>query len=294
MTLDVSIGKLRLKNPLILASGILGSYSSSLNIISKYAGAVVTKSVSFEKREGYKNPVVINWKHGLLNAVGLANMSAKDFSNELKKFNKACPLIVSIYGYSAEDISNLTALFPMADAFEINLSCPHVKGLGADIAEDQELVKDILAETKKKTRKPVFAKIPYSKNIIELGKIAEECKIDGVVAINTIKGLRIDIKSRKPVLSNIFGGVSGEAIKPMALKCVWDLYEEIKIPIIGVGGITTYEDVIEFILAGASAVQIGSAFFYSYKIIKSIKESLESFTRVYGPISELIGAAHRV
>jgi len=291
--LEVSVGKLKLKNPLILASGILGSYSSSLNLISRHAGAVVTKSVGIKESKGYRNPVISTWKHGLLNAIGLANVSADNFSKELERFKKLCPLIVSLYAQSPEEFSRLVKKFPMADAFEINLSCPHVKGYGANLVRDKELVEEILRKIRKNSRKPFFVKFPPSPDIIELGRIAEECKADGVVVINTVRGLRIDIKTGRPLLSNVFGGISGEAIKPIALKHIWDLYEEIKLPIIGVGGVTTYEDVIEFIMAGATAIQIGSAFFYSYKIIKSLKESLISFARVHGPLASLIGLSHK-
>jgi len=183
----------------------------------------------------------------------------------------------------------------MADAFELNLSCPHARNVGLAVGSDPELVREIVIEVKKATSKPVFAKLsPNVKDVVEIGKAAEEGGADGVVAINTVKGMSIDIFSKKPVLSNISGGVSGEAIKPIAVKCVWDLYEELDVPIIGAGGVTTWKDVIEFMLAGATAVQIGSALFYSYRIFYSLKESLIAYTRWTGEkLSELIGTAHR-
>ncbi len=292
--LEIELAGLKLRNPLILASGILGSYASSLNRIAKHAGAVVTKSVGLEAREGYRNPCVLNWRCGIINAVGLASPSAKDFAKELSNFKKDCPLIVSLYGSKPEDFARLVEHFPIADAFELNLSCPHAKKLGLEIGRDPELVEEIVKTVKASTNKPVFVKLSFHMDIVEIGKVCEEAKADGVVAINTIKGMTVDIISRKPILSNVSGGVSGEAIKPIALKCVWDLFEELSIPIIGCGGITNWKDVVEFILAGATAVQIGSALFYSRHIFKSLIESLESYLRIYGEdIQSLIGQAHK-
>ena len=292
--LEIELAGLKLKNPLILASGILGSYASSLNRIARHAGAVVAKSVGLKAREGYKNPCVINWRCGILNAVGLASPSVKDFAKELSNFKKDCPLIVSLYASNPEDFAKLVDCFPMADAFELNLSCPHAEKLGLEIGRDPELVKVIVKTVKTSTDKPVFAKLSFHTDIVEIGKVCEEAKADGVVAINTVRGMAIDIVSRKPILSNVSGGVSGEAIKPIALKCVWDLFEELSIPIIGCGGITNWKDVVEFILAGATAVQIGSAIFYSRHIFKSLVESLKSFLRIYGEdVQSLIGQAHK-
>jgi dihydroorotate dehydrogenase (NAD+) catalytic subunit len=291
--IEIQLLGMKLKNPLILASGILGSRSSSLNRIAENAGAVITKSVGLEPREGYRNPTVINWNCGLINAVGLASPPAIKFAEELKKFTHASPLIVSLYGYSPEDFSELVKLFPMADAFEINLSCPHVSKAGFDIGKDIELSVEIARYVKKNTEKPVIAKISAMHDYIELAKALEK-DIDAVTISNTLKGMKIDIVSRRPILSNISGGVSGEAIKPLALKCVYDLYEEIDIPIIGCGGVVTFRDVIEFMLAGASAVEIGSAVFYSGRIFYSLKESLIAYARATGePLQDLVGLAHR-
>lgn len=291
--LEVELCNLRLKNPIILASGVLGSTSASLYRMAEDAGAVVTKSIGLKAREGYKNPTVINYAHGLINAVGLASPDAKTFAKELEKYVKISPLIVSLYAFSAEEFAELTKYFPMADAFELNLSCPHVKKAGLEIGSDAELVREVISLVKKNTDKPVFAKISAMVNVVEIGKAAEEAKVDAIVVTNTLKGMAIDIMSKKPILSNVSGGVSGEAIKPIALKCVWDLYEELSIPIIGVGGVTTWKDIVEFMLAGATAVQIGSAVFYSSKFFYSLKESLIAYTRwTKEGLADLIGKAH--
>jgi len=264
--LRVCIAGIKMSNPLILASGILGSYSASLNVIARDAGAVVTKSVGLKEVEGYKNPTVINYSHGLINAVGLASPGAKKFREELRKYLGEAPLIVSIFGSNPEEFAELVGYFPFASGFELNLSCPHSEKFGLTVGSDPDLVKEIVRKTKKATDKPIFAKISPETDIVEIGKAAEEGGADGVVAINTLKGMKIDILTKRPILSNVSGGVSGEGIKPIAVKCVWDLYEELSIPIIGCGGVTTWKDVIEFMLAGASAVEIGSAVFYSYRI----------------------------
>lgn len=291
----VSIAGIEMRNPLMLSSGIMGSYASSLNRLSEHAGAVVTKSVGLEPVEGYANPTVINYSHGLINAVGLSSPGAKAFAEELKEYAFYSPLIVSLFASTPEEFAELVGYFPFADGFELNLSCPHAKKVGLAVGSDPELVEDILRAVKKSTDKPVFAKLsPNVKDIVEIGKAAEDGGADGVVAINTMRGMKIDIFAKKPILSNLSGGVSGEGIKPIAVKCVWDLYEELEIPVIGSGGVTSWKDVIEFMLAGAKAVQIGSALFYSNRIFYSLKESLIAYTRMTGErLEDIVGAAHK-
>jgi dihydroorotate dehydrogenase (NAD+) catalytic subunit len=291
--LEVNLCGLKLKNPLILASGILGSSASSLKEIAEDAGAVVTKSIGLEERVGYRNPTALNWQCGLINAIGLASPSAKDFAAELKNFDFPSPLIVSLYGKSKEEFTKLVEIFDFANAFEINLSCPHVRDAGIEIGRDLELSSEIVKAMKDSTDKPVFAKISAMHDYIKLAKVLEKAGADGITISNTIPGMKIDILSRRPVLSNIFGGVSGSAIKPITLKCVYDLYKILEVPVIGCGGITTFEDVLEFIFAGSAAVEIGSAVFYSKKIFYSLKESLLAFLNANSlRIQDLIGSAH--
>ncbi|MEM0215149.1 MAG: dihydroorotate dehydrogenase, partial [Archaeoglobaceae archaeon] len=184
-------------------------------------------------------------------------------------------------------------IFEIADAFELNLSCPHVKGAGIEIGKDIELSCEIVKAMKKATKKPVIAKISVMHDYVKLAKELENAGVDAIAISNTIPGMKIDIISKKPVLSNVTGGVSGPAIKPIALKSVYDLYKVLEIPIIGCGGITNFEDALEFIMAGAKAVQIGSAVYYSKRVFYSIKESLIAFLRANDcKISDLIGVAH--
>lgn len=293
--IKINLAGIEMRNPLMLSSGIMGSFSSSLNRLSEHAGAVVTKSVGLEPVEGYKNPAVINYSHGLINAVGLASPGARAFAEELREYAFYSPLIVSLFASTPEEFARLVEFFPFVDGFELNLSCPHVEDTGLAVGSDPDLVKEIVMAVKRSTNKPVFAKLsPNVKDIVEIGKAAEEGSADGVVAINTLKGMKIDIFARKPILSNKSGGVSGEGIKPVAIKCVWDLYEELSIPIVGSGGVSSWKDVIEFMLAGAKAVQVGSALYYSNRIFYSLKESLIAYARMKEErLEDLVGAAHR-
>lgn len=298
MNINVEICGMKLKNPLILASGIMGSSVHSLNLIAQDAGAVITKSVGVRGREGYKNPTVINWECGLINAVGLASPPALEFAEELKDYTNESPLIISLYGYSPDEFQKLVEVFdsalPYLHGYEINLSCPHVSNAGYEIGKDVELSAEIIKAAKSSTENPIIAKISAMHDYVKLAKVLEGAGADAVTVSNTLRGMKIDILSRRPVLSNISGGVSGKAVKPIALKCVYDLYKELEIPIIGCGGVTTFEDVLEFIFAGASAVQIGSAVYYSRRIFYSLKESLIAYTRAHEcKISELVGIAHK-
>ncbi len=182
---------------------------------------------------------------------------------------------------------------PYLHAYEINLSCPHVSGSGYDLGKDLDLSAEVVKAAKRATENPIIVKISAMHDYVELARAVEDAGADAVTISNTLRGMKIDIVSGKPVLSNIYGGVSGPAIKPIALKCVYDLYEVLKVPIVGCGGITTFEDVLEFIMAGAIAVQVGSGVFYSRRIFYSLKESLIAYTRAKGcTISELVGIAH--
>ncbi len=293
--LRINLSGIEMRNPMMLASGIMGSYASSLNRMSEFAGAVITKSVGVQPVEGYRNPAVINYSHGLINAVGLASPGAKAFADELRDYVFFAPLIVSLFGSKPEEFAGLVKHFPFADGFELNLSCPHAENVGLAVGSDPEMVYDIVRAVKGETEKPIFAKLsPNVRDIVEIGKAAEDARADGIVAINTLKGMKIDVFAKKPILSNVSGGVSGEGIKPIAIKCVWDLYEELEIPIVGSGGVTSWKDIVEFMLAGASAVQIGSALYYSNRVFYSLKESLIAYTRMTGErLEDIIGMAHR-
>jgi dihydroorotate dehydrogenase (NAD+) catalytic subunit len=257
--LSISFAGFTLANPTILASGILGYSSESLHRVAKGgAGAVVTKSVGVEPRVGYSNPTLVQAEAGLINAMGLPNPGINVYSQEIK-FSKTVlrvPLIVSVFGYSAEEYAEVAkkAVEAGADAVELNVSCPHVKQTGAEIGQSPKLLAEVVQMVK-----------------------------------------AIDTETMRPILSNVKGGLSGAAIKPVALRCVYDIHEAFAdVPIIGCGGISDWRDAVEFFLAGASAVQVGTAVAVDIKVFQTINKGIETYLRrkQIGSVKEIVGLAH--
>jgi len=263
------------------------------------AGGIVTKSIGIEPRKGYSNPTVIELEHGILNAMGLPNPGIDDFEEEIRKLKQLkIPVIGSIFGANSNEFVEIAKKMQnfKVDALELNMSCPHAKGYGLEIGSDPKLVRDITSKVKQSVEIPVFIKIsPNLPDIIDIAKSAERGNADGIVAINTLKAMKIDLELKMPVLSNKIGGYSGKAIKPIGVRCVYEISKNVDIPVIGVGGITTGEDALEYIMAGASAVQIGSAIYYrGVDVFKKICNEIETWMKDHGykNISELIGVAH--
>ncbi len=262
------------------------------------AGAVVTKSISLKPREGYPNPTVIELEHGILNAIGLSNPGIDNFEEEIKTLKKSkIPVIGSIFGSTTKEFIKIADKMEKygADALELNMSCPHAKGYGLEIGSKPDLVKEITFNVKKTVEIPVFVKIsPNLSDIVKIAKSAEKGNADAIVAINTVKAMKIDLDLRKPVLSNKIGGYSGKAIKPIGVRCVYEISRNINIPVIGVGGITTGEDAIEYFMAGATAVQIGSGIYYrDIDVFKKINTEIKNWMKNngYKKLSEIIGVA---
>ena len=299
--LATEIAGLKLANPTVLASGILGYTGLSLkSVIEAGAGAVVTKSIGLEPRTGYPNPTVVQVDCGLLNAMGLPNPGISHFKEEMKELKSTgVPTILSIYGYSSEEFAKVagTAVNMGADAIELNLSCPHVKKTGAEIGCDPLLLTEIVKEVKKKVAKPVIVKLtPNIANIGEIAKAAEEAGADAITAVNTVKAMNIEIETGRPLLANKFGGLSGPAIKPIAVRCVYEVYRSVNIPVIGCGGISSWQDAIEFMLAGASAVQIGTAIaFKGLRVFSSVTKGIDTYLqrKDFKNVKELVGLAHK-
>ncbi len=297
--LEVNLSGLKLKSPIILASGILGvSFSSMKRVIDAGAGAVTTKSIGPKPRKGYKNPSIIEISPGtFMNSVGLGNPGIKEFVHEIKEIKKhKIPLIVSVFGDTNETYLDVAvkAQDAGADAIEINISCPHAEV--SSIGIDARLTYEIVTFLKKKLKVPLFVKLnPNVTDIIEIAIATQNGGADGVVAINTLSALKIDVNTKRPILSHGSGGLSGKAIHPIAIKKVFDLYKVLKIPIIGCGGINSWQDVIEFFLAGASAVQIGTALYKTTEIITEINHGVSQYLKNndYPSINDLKGLSHQ-
>lgn len=287
--LGVKLGNLTLKNPVILASGTCGFGEEIEELIDvRQLGAIVTKTITLDKREGNPPPRVVETPSGLLNSIGLANEGLKNFLFEkiphLKKFK--IPIIASIAGNSIAQFKKLTKeLFsvPCVSAIEINLSCPNVIHKGTKfplLAQDAKAVAKIISQLRKIAGRTLIAKLsPNVTDIKEIAKAAEGAGADAISLINTYPGMLVDIHAMKPRLGGATGGLSGPCIRPLALKCVWEARKAVKIPIIGAGGIMNAEDAIEFFLCGASAVQVGTANFVNPRAPLEILGGIKKYLR---------------
>ena len=280
---QVKIGKLILKNPVMPASGTFGyglEFEKFFDL-SKL-GAIITKGLSILPVKGNKPQRLVETPAGLLNSIGLQNIGIDNFINEKLPLlrNYKVPIIVNIYGRTLEEYLLIAKKLQNAriEAIEINISCPNVKKGGMQFASDKNIIKKLLIKIKKIYSGTIIVKLsPNTGNIEEIAKLCEEYGSDSVSLINTVTGMMIDIKKRKPVLGNVFGGLSGPAIKPIALAMVHKVYKKVKIPIIGIGGITDYRDALEFLIAGATAIQIGSANFRDPLVCINIIKDIENY-----------------
>lgn len=299
-SLVTSIGKIQLERPVMLASGILGISLDVFNRLYRSgAGAVVSKSLSTEPWDGYPNPTIFGINGGgWINAVGLSNPGAPNFAKMIEH-NKDVPIIISLVGSIPEDFSTMVEQFKNSKviAYELNLSCPHVAKVGLEVGDDPELVKKIVNTVKNSTNVPVIAKVGLgTTHYLNTVSAAIDSGIDAITAINTIRSIAIDVETQRPILSNKFGGLSGTPIKPIALRCVYEISSKYDIPIIGCGGISTWEDAIEFILAGASAIQIGSAIGDNWiHVFNDINKGILQYMKRkgYSKIDEMIGLAKK-
>ncbi len=289
-----------LRNPTILAAGFLGvSAESLIRVYENGAGAVTTKSISIESRNGHANPTVLSFGHGLINAVGLSNPGIDNYIEEIKTVKeKKIPLILNTIGDRNEDFITVAKLGEAAgvDIIELNVSCPNVIHK-KPYYSDPELLSSLVRNVKDAVSIPVIVKLsPNVTDIKEIAKAVEDAGADGISAINTVgPGMIINIETAKPVMAFKKGGLSGPAIKPVAIRCVYDIYETVDIPVIGIGGIMNGKATVEMIMAGASAVGIGSAIYYrGLDVFKKISEELSEWmdNNGYTSIKQLVGAAH--
>lgn len=295
------LGK-KFKNPLVLASGILGVTAASLNnALKQGCGGVTVKSVSLLPRPGHPNPTMAGFEHFFINAVGLSNPGVDKAVEELKKFKEIsdAPLIGSIFAGTLDEFGEVAAKICAApiDFLEVDISCPNVsKEFGTPFAYDLKAVEAITKKVKASSKVPISVKLsPNAWNIDEIAMVAEAAGADAITAVNTVSGMVINVKSHRPLLHNKQGGVSGPALFPIALKCVYDIYKKIKIPIIGTGGITTGEDALAMIMAGAALLGVGSAvYFRGDEAWQKIALEMEEIMREenINSLEEIRGCAH--
>jgi dihydroorotate dehydrogenase (NAD+) catalytic subunit len=305
MDLSVKLHGIDFPNPLVLASGYLGMTGASLsNVVENGAGGVTSKTLFLEERKGHPNPTILTFPGGLINAVGLSGEGIRAAKPEFESYRKKCPdnpIIASIGGKNIQELvacAEIVDTYPV-DMIELNFSCPNVEDeMGRPFAVDPQMTAEGTRAVRKMTKKPISVKL--SPNTPIIGLIAQRAEAEGadaITAVNTMgPGMLIDIHMRRPVLANKVGGISGMALKPIALRCVYEIYEHVKIPIIGTGGIVNGTDAIEMLMAGATLLGIGSAIAYhDLKAFNLILDKLHKFMEDEGfdDITDLVGLAHK-
>jgi dihydroorotate dehydrogenase (NAD+) catalytic subunit len=266
-------------------------------VVQAGADAVVTKSIGPVPRKGHSGPIVTTSHDGLLNAVGLTNPGIDNFADEMATLKKnGVPVVLSIFGSSIEEVKGVAekgnALKP--DAIELNLSCPHAEI--AQISHSPDLTHDYVSAVKDRITCPLYPKLtPNASDIVSVAKAAEEAGADAIVTMNTVRGMKIDIRQRRPILGNKVGGLSGPPVFPIAVRCVYDISQAVSIPVIGVGGVSSWEDAVEMHLAGASAIQIGTAIMTNMNVFSEVKVGVADYLAEHGfkDASELVGLAWR-
>lgn len=301
--LSVNIGGIPMKNPVTTASGTFGwgpEYAPYVDL--NRLGAIVVKGLTLQPRTGNPTPRLVETPAGILNSIGLQNPGVAKFMEESLPYLAGfdLPVIVNIAGDTVEDYAGLAAILDRAAGvagLEVNISCPNVKKGGMQFGSDPAMAAEVTRAVKANTGKPVIVKL--SPNVTSMVAVAEKVAgagADALSMINTLLGMAVDVKTRRPVLGNVMGGLSGPAVRPVAVRAVWQVYREVKLPIIGMGGIMTAEDALEFILAGATAVAVGTANFVNPRATVEIIEGIEAYLAEngMGRLCELVGTAHAV
>lgn len=297
--LTVDIGGIQLQNPVMTASGTFGYAGEFKDLVDlNRLGGIIVKGLSLEPSRGNRPQRIVETPCGMLNAIGLENVGIDVFVNEKLPFLKTLspPIIVNIYGKNIEEYAELALRLEDVEGIsgiEVNISCPNVKAGGVAFGVDPASATKVVKAVKAGSAKPVMVKL--SPNVTDIAGIAESVEsagADSISLINTLTGMAIDIETRRPVLDNITGGLSGPAIKPIALRMVWQVTQRVKVPVIGIGGIMTAKDAIEFFLAGAVAVQIGTGNFINPRATMDVLEGIESYLseNKIGKITDIVGA----
>jgi dihydroorotate dehydrogenase (NAD+) catalytic subunit len=295
--LAVTLGRLRLQNPVLVASGTFG-YAREMAGTVDFAklGGVIPKTVTHQPRKGNPPPRTVETPSGMLNAIGLDNDGIDHFIKHHLPYLRTLPtgIIANIAGETVEQFVEMAAKIgkePGLAGLELNLSCPNVSG-GLDFASDPMLTRQIVADVRRVCPLPIVAKLtPNVTDIVPIAQAAADAGADAVSLVNTFVGMAIDWRTRKPILGNVTGGLSGPAIRPLALRLVWRVAGSVRIPIIGIGGITTLDDVMDFLVAGASAIQIGTANFFDPSVSVRLADQLQATCAELGvgSVSEIVG-----
>lgn len=290
---DVKIGSLTLRNPVMTASGTFGYGEEFAEYVDyNLLGAIVVKGLSLEPRAGNPPPRIIETASGMLNAIGMENIGVHAFIKEKLPFLRQfkCAVIANVYGESVEEYQKVAEILSGAQGvhgLEINISCPNVKKGGIAFGTDTAMVHEVTGKVKQSTSLPVIVKLsPNVTDITQIALSAQDAGADAVSLVNTFTGMSVDIISRTSNLANLTGGLSGPAIKPIALRMVWEVAKKVSIPVIGIGGITTPEDAVEFFIVGASAVQVGTANLINPLATMDVLEGILAYLEVNG-ISDL-------
>ena len=299
MNLSVKIGTLTLQNPVTVASGTFGygvEYAQLIDL--NQLGAVVVKGIRLEPVRGNPTPRTVEVTSGLINAIGLQGPGVDGFIRKYWLFLKGLkvPTIINIWGKTVEEYAEVARRFDAlggVGALELNVSCPNIKAGGAQFGTDLKLLSQVVSECRKATKLPLITKMsPNVVSIVPYAKAAEEAGSDALSIMNSFPAMAIDIETRRPSLANVTGGLTGPCIKPIAIKLVWEAAKAVKIPIIGMGGIQSAADAIEFLMAGATAVAVGTANFYEPQTALQVVAGLREFMQQQGigDVRELIGS----
>lgn len=295
--LGITIGDLQLRNPVMTASGTFGYAREFESLVDlNQIGAIIVKGISLHPRPGNPPPRIIETACGMLNAIGLENVGVERFITEKIPYLRQLdtPVIVNILGDSIDDYANLAARLDNIEgvaALEVNISCPNVKKGGVAFGTDSAMAAAVTSSVKEATGLPVIVKLsPNVTDVTTIARAVEEAGADAISLINTLLGMAIDIQTKRPRLANVVGGLSGPAIKPVALRMVWQTAQAVSVPVIGIGGIGTAEDALEFLIAGATGVQVGTANFYQPNAAMEIISGLKKYVHEHGmdSIRELI------
>ena len=294
----VNLGGIELRNPVLTASGTFG-YGTEFSPFMDLAGigGFVAKSLTLEPRSGNPPPRIAEAPAGMLNAISIENIGVEAFlSDRLPQLPEDVVVVASCFGTSPGDYAELAARLsesPRVAGIEINASCPHVKSGGIEFGQDPQLLGDLVAHVRAATRKPLLAKLsPNVTHIDEMARVCEGAGADGISLINAVQAMDVHVESRRPVLSNVLGGLSGPAIRPIALRMVWQVAQAVSIPICGIGGIMAPEDAVKFLLCGATAVQVGTANYLNPVAGREIAEGVAQYALRQGfpRVADLTGA----